>query len=130
MSLCPPSTSTSNIAFGSACDTTASITTAGSFWSPSSRSGLRAFSGRRGALRPLCFPKTRESLLARRCCGQPRLDLPRQVRGQSVGGDKAIQGLDPPRIFAHRGHHQVAAGVEHAVLSHAEAAPERELDHL
>src|SRR6266699_6650987 len=63
MSLWPFSSSTSNIAFGRACETVASMTTACSFWSPSSRSVRRAFGvlvPRRG---PRCLPKFRMSLI-------------------------------------------------------------------
>src|SRR5579863_6169860 len=63
MSLWPFSSSTSNIALGRAWETVASMTTACSFWSPFSRSGLRAFGVRVPRRGPLFFPKSRESLL-------------------------------------------------------------------
>src|SRR5262245_65446948 len=51
ISLCPFSSSTSNIAFGSAWETTASRTTASSFWTSPSVVGRRDRDGRRGPLR-------------------------------------------------------------------------------
>src|SRR5258708_24144646 len=63
MSLWPCSSPLSNIAVGSACAATASIPTAASFWSPSSRSAFRAF-GVRGPRRgPFDFPKSVEVYL-------------------------------------------------------------------
>src|SRR5216683_408204 len=58
MSLWPFSSSTSNIALGRACETVASMTTACSFWSPSSRSVRRAFGVRVPRRGPRCFPKS------------------------------------------------------------------------
>src|SRR2546422_8740982 len=113
MSLCPFSSSTSNIALGRACATTASITTAGSFWSPSSRSGLRTFSGRRGPFRCFDLPKTLESLLGSRGGGQARLDRGGHVGRDSLGGDEAVEGLDPPVPSVADGFaDQLAAGLE------------------
>src|SRR6059036_1355859 len=114
MSLCPFSSSTSNIAFGSACETTASITTACSFWSPSSRSVLRAFSGRRGPLRWLLnFPKTRESLLGARSGSQTRLDLLREILRHAAHHHQAAHRLHPARPFGLDDlGHQPATGIE------------------
>src|SRR5258708_36026183 len=63
MSLWPFSSSTSNIAFGRACETVASMTTACSFWSPSAAAVRRAFGVRVPRRGPRCLPKFRKSLI-------------------------------------------------------------------
>src|SRR5712692_8116874 len=132
ISLCPPSTSTSNIALGSACETTASITTACSFWSPSSRSGLRTFSGRRGPRRcALDFPKTRDSLLGRDCRGQSCLDRLGQIRRHAIHHCEAAQCLDPAvALLADNLRHELAAAIHVAIDGYLESGPKADLDHL
>src|SRR5579872_4462265 len=128
ISLWPFSSSTSNIAFGSACETVASMTTAASFWSPSAspRSALRAFGvlvPRRG---PLCLPKTLESLLGDGA--KPRFEVPRQVRGQALDLDQAVeQSGRPARVGAHRLGDQPGAAVDIAGLGDRDPGPELEL---
>src|SRR6266581_93754 len=63
MSLWPFSSSTSNIAFGRACETVASMTTACSFWSPSAAAVRRAFGVRVPRRGPRCLPKFGKSLI-------------------------------------------------------------------
>src|SRR5439155_698970 len=63
MSLWPFSSSTSNIAFGRACETVASMTTACSFWSLSAAAVRRAFGVRVPRRGPRCLPKFRKSLI-------------------------------------------------------------------
>src|SRR5436309_2760334 len=63
MSLWPPSSSTSNIAFGRACETVASMTTACSFWSLSAAAVRRAFGVRVPRRGPRCLPKFGKSLI-------------------------------------------------------------------
>src|SRR5436305_9519874 len=129
MSLWPFSSSTSNIAFGSDCDTVASMTTAGSFWSPSAspRSGLRAFGvlvPRRG---PRCLPKSFESLLGDGA--EPRFEVPRELRRHALHRDEALeQGGRPARVGAHRFGDELGALVQVAGFRDRDAGPELELD--
>src|SRR5260370_20136065 len=120
ISLCPFSSSTSNIAFGRAWETTASMTTACSFWSPSSRSVLRTFSGRRGPRRWLLFfPKSRESLLGPDFSGETRLDGLGEIGRHSVHDREPAHRFHPALAFlAYNAGHQITAPVHLAVVPH------------
>src|SRR3954453_14745795 len=98
MSLWPFSSSTSNIALGRAWETVASMTTACSFWSPFSRSGLRAFGVRVPRRGPLFFPKSLESLLGL-SCGQQGTQVLRLVRGHSLRPHEAVDDLIPAPVM-------------------------------
>src|SRR5260370_17474031 len=132
ISLCPFSSSTSNIAFGRAWETPASMTPACSFWSPSSRSVLRPFSGRRGPRRWLLFcPKSRESLLGPDFSGAPRLDGRGEIGRHSVHKREPAQRFHPALAFlAYNAGYQIDATVHVAVDRHLEPGPETDLDHL
>src|SRR5450759_1026359 len=131
MSLCPFSSSTSNIAFGRAWATTASITTAASFWSPSSRSVLRTF-GVRGPRRgPFDFPKTREVyLLGGRGRLEAGLDGRRNFCRHELDGDKAAQRLEPAAVLPQDFGEQGASAVEVARSGQTDCSHESDLDQL
>src|SRR5256886_11203454 len=126
MSLWPFSSSTSNIAWGSAWETTASMLTAGSFWSPSSRSTLRAFGVRVPRRGPLCLPKTFDSLRGEG--GHARLELSHLLAGQPVDCREAAHRFEPARVLAHSLGDEHRARSEVARMRGRHAGPEAELD--
>src|SRR5260370_11200155 len=108
------------------------MTTACSFWSPSSRSVLRTFSGRRGSRRWLLFfPKSRESLLGPDFSGETRLARLGEIGRYSVDDREPAQRFHPAFAFlAYNAGHQIEATVQVAVDRHLEPCPETDLDHL
>src|SRR6266852_654894 len=99
MSLWPFSSSTSNIALGRACETVASMTTACSFWSPSSRSVRRAFGVRVPRRGPRCLPKFRKSLI-----GEGQVSFPSRMAFPSPNNFRSLLRLAAVDITPLRRH--------------------------
>src|SRR5258706_10258831 len=126
MSLWPFSSSTSNIALGNACATTASITTAASFWSPSSRSTLRAFGVRVPRRGPFDLPKTRASLLG--LSGQHRTQHLGLLRRHALRLNEAVDHFVPAPVVRDGLGDELGPAVHLTRLAERNPGPETQLD--
>src|SRR5205814_2169990 len=99
MSLWPFSSSTSNIAFGRACETVASMTTACSFWSLSAAAVRRAFGVRVPRRGPRCLPKFRKSLI-----GEGQVSYPSRMAFPTPGSFRNLLRLATVDITPLRRH--------------------------